>query len=246
MQDTKNKFDTGKELLDAIKGGELELKDLCIGMVKASEKEDHIAFAPRSCNEWVDVPEELVGEVEVLKQVPCKGHTHPLVQFKLKINESNPVHEMVRQLLSPAVSPTPAEMHTPVNPMSASPSPWNSNAFSYAGGQQGQQFESLYARSSMTEGSDYRGAPLPTDWQFRQKPHFPVAEAGSTQFASVPGKNRITFAAPIGPGGIGGGTLGFIDCDIDCCAACCRDCFPFGIGCIDYPCCKLSNCKIGF
>lgn len=71
------------------------------------------------------------------------------------------------------------------------------------------------------------------------------AAVGSTRFASVPGKNHVTLSAPVGPSrpGAPGGGLGFIECDIDCCVACCRDCFPI-LGCVDYPCCELSNCKI--
>jgi hypothetical protein len=78
-----------------------------------------------------------------------------------------------------------------------------------------------------------------------------LASAGAaTKFASSPGRKRVTFAASIESGRLGapgGGPVAsqFVECDIDCCAACCRDCFPL-VGCVDYPCCELTNCKIKF
>src|SRR5918912_481342 len=96
------KYESGTNLLEALKSGELSGYDVYVGMVKASDKEDHIAFAPGSCDEWIDVPAELIGDVEVLRHVPCREHSHPLVRMKLTIDESNPVHTMVRQMFASA------------------------------------------------------------------------------------------------------------------------------------------------
>lgn len=207
MESRPQTFDSGKGLLDAITAGDLALKDMCIGMVKASEKEGHVAFAPRSCNEWVDVPAELIGEVEVLRHVPCRDHIHPLVQFRLKIDDSNPVHAMVRKLLSPAASPTPTEMQSPVGAIPTGTSPWSA-ALSYSGIQQGQQLGHVHAQPRGAGGTGFEGAGFAPGRQFGQQLGQPV---GTTQFASLQGRNRIAFAAPIGPGGIGGSRVGFIE-----------------------------------
>ena len=57
-----------------------------IGMVKKSEgKEKVIQFAPGgNCSNWVTIPLELIDDAEILKTVPCKDHTHPLVRLNLK------------------------------------------------------------------------------------------------------------------------------------------------------------------
>ena len=57
-----------------------------IGMVKKSEaKEKAIEFAPGgNCSSWVTIPLEFIEDVEILKFVPCKDHTHPLVRLNLK------------------------------------------------------------------------------------------------------------------------------------------------------------------
>lgn len=61
------------------------------GMVKKSDgkkkdgKEKSIQFAAgRSCSNWVTIPLELIEDVEVLKSVPCKDHSHPFVRLTLK------------------------------------------------------------------------------------------------------------------------------------------------------------------
>ena len=57
-----------------------------IGMVKKSEgKEKTIQFAPGgNCSNWVTIPLEFIDDVEIIKTVPCKDHTHPLVRLNLK------------------------------------------------------------------------------------------------------------------------------------------------------------------
>jgi hypothetical protein len=56
------------------------------GMVKKSEgKERAIEFAPGgNCSGWITIPLEFIEEVEVLRMVRCKDHSHPLVKLSLK------------------------------------------------------------------------------------------------------------------------------------------------------------------
>ena len=57
-----------------------------IGMVKKSDgKEKTIEFAPGgNCSNWVTIPLEFIEDVEMLKTIPCKDHSHPLVKLNLK------------------------------------------------------------------------------------------------------------------------------------------------------------------
>src|SRR5215203_7201287 len=98
-------FKSGIELLESLRRGELSAPDAYVGIVKPSQRENSVAFAAKSCDEWVDIPAELIDEVEVLRYVPCRDHSHPLVRLKLRFDESDPVHGMVRQLLSTAKAP---------------------------------------------------------------------------------------------------------------------------------------------
>jgi hypothetical protein len=56
------------------------------GMVKKSGgKERAIEFAPGgNCSGWITIPLEFIEEVEVLRIVRCKDHSHPLVRLNLK------------------------------------------------------------------------------------------------------------------------------------------------------------------
>ena len=61
-----------------------------IGMVKKSGgQEKTIEFAPGgNCSNWVTIPLEFIEDVEILKTISCKDHTHPLVKLKIKTPES--------------------------------------------------------------------------------------------------------------------------------------------------------------
>jgi hypothetical protein len=95
-------FESGTELLDALKSGSIGYARSYVGMIKASEKQNHIAFAPASCEQWFDLPANLVGNVQVIREVPCKDHTHPLVKLNLKRDDADPLMGMIHQMLSAA------------------------------------------------------------------------------------------------------------------------------------------------
>ena len=56
------------------------------GMVKKYEgKEKAIQFAPgANCSGWITIPLEFIEDVEVLRIVRCRDHSHPLVKLSLK------------------------------------------------------------------------------------------------------------------------------------------------------------------
>jgi hypothetical protein len=137
MPDQK-KFTSGETLLEALKGGELSSQNVHTGMIRASEKEDHVAFAPASCDQWIDIPAELIGEVEVLRQLPCREHSHPLARIELKVDESNPVQARVPQFLTSVASRAAAATPRPLAAVSSNGSAWG-GATPYSGGPQGLQ-----------------------------------------------------------------------------------------------------------
>jgi hypothetical protein len=57
-----------------------------IGMVKKSGGyEKTIEFAAGgNCSNWVTIPIELIEDVEVMKIIACKDHSHPLVKLNMK------------------------------------------------------------------------------------------------------------------------------------------------------------------
>jgi hypothetical protein len=57
-----------------------------LGMVKKTEgKERTIAFAPGvHCSNWVTIPLEFIETVEMIRTIPCKDHSHPLVKLNMK------------------------------------------------------------------------------------------------------------------------------------------------------------------
>ncbi|MFJ1812537.1 MULTISPECIES: DUF6294 family protein [unclassified Streptomyces] len=101
----ENRFDSGEALVAALAEGKLRSDHQYTGMVKASDKDKYVAFAPGSCDSgWIDVPAEVIGKIEVIDQVPCREHSHPLVRMQFKLDESNPLHVMAGQLIASANS----------------------------------------------------------------------------------------------------------------------------------------------
>lgn len=100
-----NTFDSGEALVAALVDGKLSPNRQYTGMVKASDKDGHVAFAPGSCDGgWIDVPAEVIGKVEVIDQVPCREHSHLLVRMQLRLDESNPLQAMAGQLIASSSS----------------------------------------------------------------------------------------------------------------------------------------------
>ncbi len=80
---------SGKELLHLIKNKNLGSPIAVVGMVKESELADHIAFSPsRSCEQWINIPENSVQGWEHLGKQTCKDHSHDVVRLRLKRPET--------------------------------------------------------------------------------------------------------------------------------------------------------------
>lgn len=83
---------TPSEFYEKLQQGELDKPQpfIIIGMVKKSETEEKaIQFAPGgNCSNWITIPLEFIEDVEMIKTITCKDHTHPLVKLSVKRPET--------------------------------------------------------------------------------------------------------------------------------------------------------------
>ena len=103
MRDDKNsKKLTGSALEKALAEKQFEQPAMqLVGMVKASEKQNNISFAPAGCETWTDVPSAMIEEAEHLGHQSCKDHSHPL--FRLSLQEpKDPTAKVLMGLLASA------------------------------------------------------------------------------------------------------------------------------------------------
>lgn len=71
-----------------------------IGMAtKNSSHPGVVNFSPSgSCSDWVEIPIKFIDKIDVLGNLPCKAHHHPLVNIQFKKPE-NPEAVFLSQLL---------------------------------------------------------------------------------------------------------------------------------------------------
>src|SRR5215208_1378047 len=107
---------TGASLEEAVNSGSFEQPAIELtGMVKASEYEDHIAFDRGGCENWVDLPTDLIDRAEHLGQQPCRDHVHPVFRITLKESE-DPAAQVFASLLATPTSIPPAAQNRPFPP----------------------------------------------------------------------------------------------------------------------------------
>jgi len=76
---------TGETLVQALKEGSLaQPKALLTGMVKQSDKEGYIAFTRSGCDEWVEIPVNMIQKADLLGHRRCEDHNHPLMQINIQ------------------------------------------------------------------------------------------------------------------------------------------------------------------
>lgn len=104
---------TGASLEEAVNSGSFEQPAIELtGMVKASEYEDHIAFDRGGCENWVDLPTNLIERAEHLGQQPCRDHVHPVFRITLKESE-DPAAQVFASLLATPTSIPPSSQYGP-------------------------------------------------------------------------------------------------------------------------------------
>jgi hypothetical protein len=83
---------TGEALRDALKAGTLEKPRgsvELVGMVKESDDESSIAFTPRGCDTWVDIPTSMIEGAQHVGHRRCDDHSHPVFRITLKEPEGD-------------------------------------------------------------------------------------------------------------------------------------------------------------
>jgi hypothetical protein len=106
---------SGEALRDALKAGtfnkphgSVEL----VGMVKESDDELSIAFTPRGCETWVDVPISMIDSAEHVGHRRCDDHSHPIFRITLKEADGDEA-KVLSALLAAIPQPRPEEQAWP-------------------------------------------------------------------------------------------------------------------------------------
>jgi hypothetical protein len=89
--ESKRELLSATDFLEKLQEGKLDTPTpfSIVGMVKTSEAKKAIDFAlGGNCSNWVTIPLELIEDVEMLRTISCKDHSHPLVTLNLKTPES--------------------------------------------------------------------------------------------------------------------------------------------------------------
>ncbi len=101
---------TGASLEKALKDDSLTKSGIVlVGMVKASELGGHIGFTRSGCQNWVDLPVEMIESAEHVGQNACKDHSHPVMKLTLK-ESKDPAAQILLALLAQSAT-------APVGPM---------------------------------------------------------------------------------------------------------------------------------
>ena len=96
---------TGAALEQALKDNALTKSGIVlVGMVKPAEKAGHINFTRTGCENWVDLPVDLIECAEHVGQGPCKDHSHPVMKITLK-EPKDPAAQIYAALLAQSGSP---------------------------------------------------------------------------------------------------------------------------------------------
>lgn len=95
---------SGPSLEQALNEGLLESRPEVtelLAMVKKSEQAGNVSITTSGCEEWIDIPTEMIEEAEIVGRSPCRDHEHPLVRITLKA-PSGPESELLAALLRQA------------------------------------------------------------------------------------------------------------------------------------------------
>lgn len=78
------KLFSGESLEKALQEGTLTHSQLVlIGMVKPSEKSGYVGFAMSGCDEWIDLPTNMIEQADHIGQIPCRDHSYSVMKISL-------------------------------------------------------------------------------------------------------------------------------------------------------------------
>lgn len=91
---------TGEQLIQELSDGTLASDRLVLtGVVKASDREGHLAFSQTGPSGWVDIPGSLIAEAERVGMCPCPGESHPIMHLTF-VDATDEVSSVYRSLLA--------------------------------------------------------------------------------------------------------------------------------------------------
>ncbi len=98
-----------KEFISRLRAGSVRPPVTLIGIVKPSEESDHsLMFSSGGCEDWVEIPENAIAEIQTLGLAPCKDHKHPRVRIELAQSD-DPMITALSAVLTHVVSSRQSE-----------------------------------------------------------------------------------------------------------------------------------------
>ena len=76
---------TGSELEDALKNNEIAQSNIYIVcMVKKSDNSDYVSISCTNCDDWIELPTDIIESAVRIGQSNCNDHSHPIMKVFLK------------------------------------------------------------------------------------------------------------------------------------------------------------------
>lgn len=94
---------SGSSLEEALKNDSLTESDVAlVGMVKSSENSGYICFTISGCDNWIELPIDMIEQAEQTGTNTCKHQSHPVMKITLK-EPRNPEAQILLALLSQSI-----------------------------------------------------------------------------------------------------------------------------------------------
>lgn len=118
MTERSNVF-SPQEFVERLRRDELAAPLTLTGMVKeAPDNSTHLLFAfGARCESWTSIPLDLIDKIELVDQLTCRDHSHPLVNVILKKQQSPEAVVLVSLLQASLIQRTPVSPAPPLPSM---------------------------------------------------------------------------------------------------------------------------------
>lgn len=91
---------SAKDFIVSLKSGTAKPPVVLVGMAKLSDtSENALMFSTIGCENWIELPIEVIANIQTLGIVPCKDHNHPRVRIELTKSD-DPTAQALASLLA--------------------------------------------------------------------------------------------------------------------------------------------------
>lgn len=137
----------GESLLEALRSGDLRNQEQVslVGMIDVSDQDGYVHFALGGCDDWIDLPLEMIHSWEATGQRACRDHSHTVVRLNLESPQDSSSAVLFRLLKQTSSSASPAG--------TAQQSPNMLMAAQAAGGIGGEGMCKYYACGTCVDGT---------------------------------------------------------------------------------------------